>query len=280
MSRLELGPLGIGLSVDAAGAHRDAAAELEQLGYSTIWIPGGQLDSLDRIREVIAATRSVTVVPGIIPIDVYPADEVARLHAELARTAAGRFVVGLGGPQQPRPMRPLGRYLDRLDAADPPVPAGRRIVAALGPRKLALARDRAAGAVSLLVNAGYTAQARAVLGVQPVLVVNQFVVLDADAERARQRARGPLGFLSGVAGYRETWARLGFTAAEIDGLADRLVDELVAWGEPATIVERVRAHRAAGADQVVLSVLDDDPMPVARVLAGALVGGALIGGER
>src|SRR4051794_40506149 len=165
----ELGPVGISLDVDPAGAHLDAAAEIERLGYSTLWIPGGQLDRLDRITELVRATRRVTVVPGIIPVDVHPADAVARWHAELSAEAPGRVLVvrgitrvaapraaggpgwhgelpagapggvlvGLGGPQQqPRPLRALGHSLDLLAAADPPVPASRRILAALGPRKL------------------------------------------------------------------------------------------------------------------------------------------------
>ena len=269
------GPVGIALTVQPDGAHLDAAAEVEQLGYSTVWIPGGQLDRLDRITELVRATRRIAVAPGIIPVDVYPAQAVARLHAELESQSPGRFVVGLGGPQQPRPLQALGHYLDLLDAADPPVPAARRILAALGPRKLQLARQRAAGAVPLLVNAAYTAHAREVLGEGRSLVIYQVAVLDSDPARARELARGTLGFLAQVGGYRAQWARLGFTAPEIDGLADRLVDELVAWGEPEVIVERVRAHRAAGADQVALSVLSDGsqpgPLAVARLLADAVL---------
>ncbi len=78
MTTLELGPIGISLDIDPDGAHLAAAAEIERLGYSTIWIPGGQLDRLDRITELVRATRSITVAPGIIPVDVYPAAAVAR----------------------------------------------------------------------------------------------------------------------------------------------------------------------------------------------------------
>ena len=166
-------------------------------------------------------------------------------------------MVGLGGPQQPRPLRALGHYLDQLDGADPPVPAQRRILAALGPRKLALARERAAGAVPLLVDAAYTAR--------PGRCWVRTGAGHPAAGRCSTRMRpgpaswpaGTLGFLARVGGYRAQWARLGFTEPEIDGLADRLVDELVAWGEPAVIIDRMRGHRAAGADQVSLSVLSD-----------------------
>lgn len=276
MTKLSLGPVGIALNVSADDTYLREAAEAEQLGYSAIWLPGGQIDSLDRIAKIAGATRSVPVIPGIIPLDVYRAGAVAALYEQLQASAPDRFVVGLGGPQQPRPLQPLGDYLDELDQARPPVPAGRRILAALGPRKLELARDRAAGAVALLVTPAYTRQARRLLGSGPALIINQMLVLDTDPARARQAARGPLGFLSGVSGYRANFARMGFTDRDIAGLSDRLVDELVVWGGADQIMERVSEHLDAGADQVALTVLNSGgqpgPLEVARELAGRLPG--------
>jgi probable F420-dependent oxidoreductase len=166
----------------------------------------------------------------------------------------------------------LNDYLDRLDGGEPPVPAGRRILAALGPRKLEIARERAAGAVMLLVTPDYTRAARRVLGAQRTLVVSQMVVLQTDAARAREAARGSLRFLSGVPGYRASFARMGFTGGDIAGLGDPLVDQLVAWGSADAITARVNEHLRAGADHVVLSVLDDGHRPAsdsARQLAAA-----------
>jgi probable F420-dependent oxidoreductase len=274
MSKLSLGPVGVALNVSADDTYLREAAEAEQLGYSAIWLPGGQIDSLDRIAKIVGATKSVPVVPGIIPLDVYRAAAVVQLYAQLQASAPDRFVVGLGGPQQPRPLRPLGDYLDELDRAEPPVPAGRRILAALGPRKLELARDRAAGAVALLVTPAYTRQARRVLGGQPTLVINQMLVFDTDAARARQAARVPLSFLSGVSGYRANFARMGFTDRDVADLSDGLVDELVIWGDADKIGARVSEHLDAGADQVALTILNSGgqpgPIEVARELAGRL----------
>ena len=274
MSKLSLGPVGIALNVSADGRHLKEAAEAEELGYATIWLPGGQIDDLGRIAEIVRATSSVPVASGIISLDVYPAAAVTRLYAELQATAPDRFVVGLGGPQQPRALGPLNDYLDTLDHADPPVPAGRRILAALGPRKLELARDRTAGAVPLLVTPAYTAQARRILGGQSTLIISQLVVLDTDATRARQAARRPLSFLSGVRGYQANFARMGFTDRDIASLSDRLVDELVTWGSAGRITARISEHLDAGADQVALTVLSEDgqpgPIGVARELAGRL----------
>jgi probable F420-dependent oxidoreductase len=270
MSKLDLGP--VGMTVD--GRHPDEAAALEGLGYSAIWLRGGQIDNLSRIAEVVRATRAVPVVPGIIPLDVYAPGEVTRLYADLQARAPGRFIAGLGGPQVPRPLRPLHDYLDQLDQGDPPVPASRRILAALGPRKLEIARERAAGAVLLLVTPDYTRTARRILGTQATLVISQMVVLQTDAARAREAARGPLRFLSGVAGYRASFSRMGFTGSDIDGLSDELVDRLVAWGSTDTITARVNEYRQAGADHVTLTVLDNDHRPAidsARQLARSLL---------
>ncbi|MGH3251873.1 MAG: TIGR03620 family F420-dependent LLM class oxidoreductase [Trebonia sp.] len=273
MSKLDLGPVGVTVRVSADGRHLDEAAALEGLGYSAIWLSGGQIDNLSRIAEVVGATTAVPVIPGIIPVDVYPPGEVIRLYADLEARAPGRFIAGLGGPQVPRPLRPLHDYLDQLDQGEPPVPASRRILASLGPRKLEIARERAAGAVLLLVTPDYTRTARRILGDRATLVISLMVALQADAARAREAARVPLRFLSGVAGYRASFTRMGFTASDIDGLSDKLVDHLVAWGGTDTVTARINEYRRAGADQVVLTVLGDGHQPAidsARQLARGL----------
>jgi probable F420-dependent oxidoreductase len=275
MSKLDLGPVGVALTV--SGAYLGQAAELERLGYSALWLPGGQIDDLGRLAEVIGATAAVPVGSAIISLDVYPPGAVAGLYAQLEAGAPGRLVAGLGGPQQPRPLRALNDYLDHLDRAEPPVPAGRRLLAALGPRKLELARDRFAGAIVLLVTPAYTSAARRILGEDSTLVIDQMLVLDADATRARQTARRPLRFLSGLRGYRASFARMGFTDDDIDGLSDTLVDQLVIWGDAGAIAARIGQYRRAGADHIILHVLNEGaqpgPIEVAQRLAGRLLAG-------
>jgi probable F420-dependent oxidoreductase len=270
MNRLDLGPIGVSLEVSDDDTHLDAARELERLGYSALWLPGGQLDRLDRLTELVGATTQVRIGSAIISPDVYGADEVTSWYAQLEESAPGRVVVGLGGSQTPPALPALHEYLDRLDR-DGAVPVERRLLAALGPRKLEIARDRSAGALTLLVTPDYTRQARAALGAEALLVVDQFVMLEDDPAKARETARAHLRFLAGVAGYRANFARMGFTDTEISTLGVRLVDELVAWGDADAIAARVDAHRAAGADHVVLAVLADDDQPgtleVARRLA-------------
>lgn len=260
MTRLDLGRLGAALDVDDP-EHRADAAELERLGYTTIWIAGGQLTTLQPLRDVLDATASVRVGSAIIPAEVHSAATVAATHSELEAAHPGRFVAGLGGAQGPKPLRVLNAYLDDLDAADPPVPAAARLLAALGPRKLATARDRTAGALMLLVTPAYTALARELMGPDATLVVQHLVALEEDPEQARAAAREILGFLTAVPGYRSSLVRMGFDDSDVTELSDALVDALVAWGDADRIAARLREHLAAGADQVAVSVLPTPANP-------------------
>jgi len=273
MSKLDLGPLGVTLTV--SDAYLDQAAELERLGYSALWLPGGQIDDLNRLTEIVHATKAVPVGSAIISLDVYPPGSVADLYARLEADAPGRLVAGLGGPQKPHPLPALNDFLDHLDRADPPVPAGRRLLAALGPRKLELARDRCAGAILLLVTPTYTSAAREIIGDDSTLVIEQMLVLDADPARARRTARRPLQFLSGLPGYRASFARMGFTDGDITGLSDAFTDQLVIWGDSDAIDGRIGQYRQAGADHIMLHVLNDGdqpgPIEVARQLADRLI---------
>jgi len=248
--------IGIGLGSVADGSHLRQAPVLDELGFSSLWIAGGQLDRLDRVDELLGVTRTARIATGIIPLGHYSAADVLAL---VARTATERFVLGLSGPQSAHPVSGLLPHLDELDAGG--VGPQRRLLAALGPRKLELARDRAAGAITLLTTAAHTAQARAVLGPDRRLVVHQFVVDDEDAASARDAARPTIGFLAGVGGYRANLQREGMSTSDIDSLSDRLVDAVVAHGGRAAVAERVAAHAAAGADEVVLGVLTGAGQP-------------------
>lgn len=262
MASLELGRFGATAEAhDRAATFLDDAAALEKLGYSTIWVAGGQLRTLDSLAELLSATESVGVGSAIIPTEVFPAETVAATYAGLETAHPGRFVVGIGGGHGPRPLRTMASYLDELDRADTPVPASARVLAALGPRKLEMARDRAAGAMALLVTPEYIEDARAVLGTGPALIVQQVVVLDENPDAAREAARGLMRFLTQVPGYPENFRRMGFTDAEVAGLEDRVVDAVVAWGDADAVAARVAELFDAGADQVVPSILPTEASP-------------------
>ncbi|WP_261555415.1 TIGR03620 family F420-dependent LLM class oxidoreductase [Frankia tisae] len=245
----------IAFSTDTAAAVT-AAAEVEGLGYATLWLPGGQGNNVTLVEQVVRGTDSLVVANGILSVDQVPAAEVAATYAALAADHPGRYLAGLGGAHGARPLDTLGAYLDALDAAQPAVPADGRILAALGPAMLRLARDRAAGAYPYLVTPQYVTDARAVLGPDRTLAVLVTVIPDRDPAAARGAARESIRFLTTVPGYARNLARMGFTTDDVADLSDRLVDQVTAWGDVEAIAKRVAEYLSAGADQVVLQVND------------------------
>lgn len=270
----DIGHVGFAVEVADDGGHRHDAAELEKLGYSALWLPGGQLDRPDRVLDLLAATRSVAIGTAVLSAAVYGPDDVLGLYRAAQRQAPGRVVLGLGGPQDRRSLAAVADFLDRLDTAQPPLPPDDRLLAALGPRKLDMAARRSAGPILLLVTPDYVRSVRASHAGASV-VVTLMVVLDGRATRARETARGPLGFLTGLPGYQAHLARMGYTDDQVRDLDDALVDDLVAWGSPAAVAERVGHLREAGADHVFLQIVYNDDQPAgveaARQLAPALV---------
>jgi probable F420-dependent oxidoreductase len=251
----KLGPLG-GAHSDLSSADPAAAAaiatELEELGFSTLWMAGGQGNNLPQIGNVVRGTSRIGVASGILSVDQVPAAEVTAAYAALEQTHPGRFVVGLGGAHGAKPLATLNAYLDEVE---PVVPRSELILSALGPRMLELARDRASGAYPYLVTPDYVASAREILGGERQLAVLLDVIPEADPTRAREIAReGGIGFLVTVPGYAANLRRMGFGDDDLSGLSDRLVDGVTVWGDADTIVRRIGEYRAAGADQVVVQL--------------------------
>lgn len=268
---MRLGQLGIWTSLvwGDRGAAKDAASQLERLGYGALWFPSRPA-TFALARDLLDATSHIRIATGIASIWTHPAEEVAATHHALTQAYPTRFVLGLGvshphlvNRDQPdryaRPFERMRAYLDALDAAPTPVPTEERILAALGPRMLSLARERSAGAHPYLVTPDHTRRAREILGSGPILAPEQAVVLETDPDRARAIAREHLSAYLRAPNYTNNWLRLGFSPDDFpNGGSDGLVDALVAWGSLDTIRERVAQHFHAGADHVCLQVLTAD----------------------
>ncbi|MFE4408145.1 LLM class F420-dependent oxidoreductase [Streptomyces sp. NPDC056821] len=245
-----------------------AAAELEELGYGAVWLGGNSTPC--NAAPLIEATGRIVVATSIQSVWQQDAAETATEFTALESAHPGRFVLGLGVSHGPRvqqyrkPYSAMVGYLDRLDDLDRSgeggVPAGRRVLAALGPRMLRLARDRAAGTIPYLVTPDHTAQAREILGKATLLAPEFKVVLETDPSRARTVARGYLAPYLELPNYTDNFLRLGFTDSDVTGGgSDRLIDAVFAWGEESRIRERIEAFHAAGADHVALQVVADGP---------------------
>jgi probable F420-dependent oxidoreductase len=277
---VELGPVGIWNRVvpDALDAAVEAAAELERLGCGALWFPESPA-SFDIARALLEGTSRMVVATGIVSIWKHPPEETAAAHQALSGAYPGRFLLGLGVShhflaegQYRQPLRKMREYLDTLDAHDQPVPVTERVLAALGPRMLELACERTAGAHPYLVTPEHTRFAREVLGPGRLLAPEQPVVLETDPDRARALAREHLAIYLLAPNYTNNWRRLGFTDEDLaGGGSDRLIDALVAWGDPGTIRERVAQHHEAGADHVCVQIVTGQPgLPVEQWRALAL----------
>ena len=250
------GELRFGDAAEAAAL----AAELESIGYTAAWIPDLGGDLFGPFSNLLAATSTLTIASGIMNVWHHPPAEVGEWWAGLPADQRSRVMLGVGishgpliGEQYGRPLATMGEYLDGLDAVG--IPQEQRCIAALGPKMLELARDRTKGSHPYLVPPEHTAFARSVLGDAAGLYVEQGVVLETDADAAREIARNAVAFYLTLPNYVNNWKRLGYTDDEIQGCSDRFIDEIFVWGDADTIRERVAAHLAAGADHVCIQAL-------------------------
>jgi probable F420-dependent oxidoreductase len=282
MSGLDLGAFGIytfDFEHQPASQLRDSVQQLEEQGWPTIWVPEllGR-DAFTHAGYLLSCTQRLNVVNGIARIWSREARWTHGASLLLADAYPERHVLGLGfGNPRPgvRPLVAMGEYLDELDTLATSGPEIRRLLAAYGPKMLGLARDRASGAHTYHVNVTHTARAREILGPDAFLGVEQAVLFETDADKARVIAREHLHpYLTSpynVAKFRQ----LGYTDDEITGAADRIVDDLVLWGDVDTIVARLHAHTAAGADHVAVQVIGvnagDSAVPRWRTLGEALL---------
>jgi probable F420-dependent oxidoreductase len=256
------------------GAVRDAAEEVEALGFDTLWF-GEALgrEAYTHAGVLLAATRTLRVATGIA--NIARRDPLAAAGAEqlLDRAYPGRFVHGLGGQRVgANPVTTVREYLAAMDEALPG-PHPQRVLAALGPRMLELSRDDADGAHPYFVPVEHTALARETLGPKALLADEQAVVLDPP--RGYELAREHVAFYAKNAPHQQvSLRRLGFTDHDLSTVSDRLVDAIVAYRGEQSIADRVQAHLDAGADHVCLQVLTGDdrlPVPEWRTLAQLLL---------
>ena len=250
--------------LDGAGIRR-LLRTVEDLGYSTLWYPEALgYESLSIASFMLANTTRLIIGSSIANIYARDPFTARRGLRTLSRLYDDRFILGLGVSHAPmvervrghvydKPVPTMRRYLDGVYEDASNVGEWPVVIAALGPLMLKLAAERTAGAVPYNVTPEHTREARAALGPDKLLAVEQKVCLETDPVAARGLARRELHRYMTLTNYRNNWLRIGFTEADLaDGGSDRFIDAMVLWGDAATIARGLRAHLEAGANQVCI----------------------------
>ncbi|MGH7691752.1 MAG: TIGR03620 family F420-dependent LLM class oxidoreductase [Candidatus Dormibacteria bacterium] len=254
---------------------RDEVRALEEMGYGAIWVgEARRREAFVNASLLLGASSRIGVATGIANIWARDAQAMRAGQLALAEAYPGRFTLGIGvshasliaprGHRYQRPLQEMRAYQQAMERADydspRPDPPPRTLLAALGPKMLALAGEVSDGAHPYLVPTEHTRRAREILGPERLLCPEQAVVLESDPERARAIARQHTTAYLRLPNYRDNLLRLGFGAEDLgDGGSDHVVDALVGWGGTAAVVERIQEHLAAGADHVAVQVLTRDP---------------------
>ncbi len=274
--RARLGPLGVWASTDGM-AVADAgqfARQVRAWGYTTLWHPEtlGR-DPLVHLGHLADAVGGLVVATGIANIHHRHPGVMRQGALTLAEQTGNRFVLGLGVSHAPlvsgirhlpyeRPLATmrayLGAYAESMSFAPPPSEPVPVVLAALGPKMIALAGELADGIHPYWTTPEHTAEARRLLGQDKLVCVEQKVVLTEDRDAAHRTIRAALAMYLNFPNYRNNWLRLGFTDAQIDGGDPAFLDALVAWGSPDALRRRIGAHHAAGADHVCVQAIQPD----------------------
>ncbi len=276
----------------------DEAVAAETEGFHSFWLPW--ISAHDpMIALALAGERTSRIELGTAVMRTYPRHpaDMAPAAVSVAVATGGRFVLGVGPSHKPliegafglsfaAPIRHTEEYLTvltgllageavhfsgsdytshhRLTHPDPmPVPV---VVAALGPRMLALAGRMTAGTFTWMtgpvtigdhtvpqINAAAESAGRP----RPRVIVAAPVLVTEDIESARTRAANVFARYGGLPSYRAMLDREGW-----DSPADAAV-----VGDEATVARTLARFRDAGATDFAAVEFDEDPRARARTRA-------------
>jgi probable F420-dependent oxidoreductase len=201
---MDLGRKGVFWFTDALTSAQlvELAQRTEELDYTALWYPEALgYESFSLGSFLLSHTNKLIVASGIA--NIYARDATATKQGQhtLAKLYGGRFLLGLGvshlpmvenarGHQYRQPVATMRAYLGDMDKAvgiapslDEPPPT---VLAALGPQMTALGGRRTNGVFPYNVTPEHTARARAIIGPDKWLCVEQKVLLVTDPSKHGQ----------------------------------------------------------------------------------------------
>ena len=268
---MALGRLGVWYSTDKlnGGQLADLVRAVEGNGYSAFWYPESRgYESMSLAAYLLSKSDRLTIGSSIANIYARDSFTARRATISLNDWYGRRFILGVGvshipmvegvrGHRYDKPIPAMRAYLEGLardGGGDLPV-----VVAALGPKMLALSAEMSRGAVPYNVTPKHTAQAATILGPNRILAVEQKVTIETDSIKARELGRKELARYMVLPNYRNNWLRIGFSEDDLaNGGSDRFIDAMCLWGDAETVKKGLRAHFAAGATHVCLQPVHAD----------------------
>lgn len=278
MTSLQLGRVGLwaaDFDLVPMAAAQEGIAQVEEMGFGTVWVPEAVLrEAFASCALLLSATKKMTIATGIASLHARTAQSMQAGWKTLSEAFPNRFLLGIGVSHAPmvqgvhrgnydKPYSTMVEYLEAMDNgvffSPQPSQPPRRVLAALGPKMLKLSAEKADGAHPYFVPVEHTAFAREVLGKDPLLAPEIAVVLNEDADTAKDIANKFMSTYTKLPNYTNNLKRFGFTEDDIANHSDRLMDAIVARGSIDVIMARIKEHLDAGADHVCVQVLTGKP---------------------
>ena len=279
-------------------ALKETVQRTERLGYGAVWFPeAAGREPFATAAFILNHTERLIAATGILNIYGRDATVTAMGQQTLAEMSGGRFLLGLGvshaffvearGHAYGKPLRAMRDYVAALRQAHTGISVTRNllvegfepqsvgrgrlgtmttdvgelpvVLAALGPKMTALAGEIAQGAHPYNTTPAHTRRCREILGPGAWLCPAQRVCLSKDARKARRVGRQLLGLYLTLPNYRNMLLDSGFEEVDLEnGGSDRLIDQLLGWGDEAAVKAAVQAHLDAGANHVCVQAIDPD----------------------
>jgi F420-dependent oxidoreductase-like protein len=285
----------IGIVVNQPTGIKDTVAlakRVEDLGYHALWLTsGGGGDPIPMLAVLAQQTSRVLFGTSIVQtLPRHPVIMAQEAHV-IAQLAPGRLRLGIGPSHKPLmeayglPFdHPLGRleeyvrilqalftkgevkFAGRFYTATAALPSPITVpvmIGALRRNAFELAGRVSDGAITWLCPAPFVrgtgapalrAAAQAAGRAAPPLIAHAAVCVSDNAEQVRATVRATIGNIR-LPYYQQMLVDAGYPEAVNGQWTDKLVDEVILWGDAARVKERLAEMSAAGADEILIKVV-------------------------
>jgi alkanesulfonate monooxygenase SsuD/methylene tetrahydromethanopterin reductase-like flavin-dependent oxidoreductase (luciferase family) len=287
--------VGMLVELDSPQTLVDEIVEIEQTGVEQVWVgaPPWKLEMLTALTAAAMRTSHIKLGTSVLQVFARHPVLLAQQALSLEALAPGRLRLGIGtsspelgksiyGVEIERPLAYLREYVKvlrsllqsgevhqqgRYFTTDISLEASAKIpllISALGPKAYHLAGEIADGAIPARSPIHYLLDvalpalregAAAAGRLRPPIMANVSVALTEDRAIAFEIGRKWFGPAARLSFYRNMYLRAGYSPQEIDTVSDRLIDNLLIFGDEGKIRESLINLLGTELDELRVSVL-------------------------